>query len=166
MRGGPGEAGLRERHKAHTPGFFLDVALEEASPEITLDIDSRWRGGVAADEAHRRALTDFACFTGLHQGAETLVAAVPAAGWPAGASCAAEVAYAERLSRSRVGGGARRRQRRRQQPSPGGNIAGGSTAEVGVAAEAGSLKGRGVAITSGLLLGHAVPAEDIAVPRI
>lgn len=42
MRGGPEEVSLRERNKAHTPSFFLDVALEEASPKKTeLDLDSR-----------------------------------------------------------------------------------------------------------------------------
>lgn len=164
MRGGPDEASLRERNKAHTPGFFLDVALEEASPEIGLDTDSRWQGGVHADEASRRALTDFACFTGLHRGAETLVATIPAAGWAAGASSAAEVAYAERLSTSTVKADARQRQRWRQQPDPGGNNTGGSAAEVGVVAEAGSLKGRQVAITSGLMLRHVVPAKDVTVP--
>lgn len=42
MRGGPDEALLRERNKARTPGFFVDGALEEASPKIRLELDSRW----------------------------------------------------------------------------------------------------------------------------
>ena len=178
MRGGPDEAALRERNKAHTPGFFLDAALEEASPEIRLDTDSRWQGGVEADEARRRAITDFACFTGTHRGAETLVAAVPVAGWAERASSAFEVAYAERLSRTRVGVDARQRQPRRgrrqkqrwqqqqQQSNPGeGNTGGGVGDEVGAAAEAGPPGGGGVTIpASGIMLRHVVPAKDVTVP--
>lgn len=42
MRGGPEEVSLWERNKAHTPSFFLDIALEEASPKkLELDLDSR-----------------------------------------------------------------------------------------------------------------------------
>eukprot|EP00903_Cladosiphon_okamuranus_P008686 g8322.t1 len=160
MRGGLDDRALRERNKAHTPGFFLDVALEEASPEIGLDIDSGWQGGVDADEARRRALTDFARFTGIHRGAETLVAAVPAAGWAEGGSSASELAYAERLSRSRARAGARQGQ---QQLKSGEINAGGGTGEVGVVAGAGSLKGRGVAVESGIMLRHVVPAKDVTV---
>lgn len=167
MRGGPDEAALRERNKAHTPGFFLDLALEEALPEIGLDIDSRWRGGVDAENARRRALTDFACFTGLHRSAETLVAEVPAAGWARGGRSAAEVAYAERLARPRVLADAlQQQQRRRQQLKTGrNNTDEGGIGEVGVLAGPGSLEGREVAaIASGLMLRHVVPAKDVTVP--
>ncbi|CAN0403508.1 unnamed protein product, partial [Laminaria digitata] len=41
IRGGPDEQFLRERNKAHTSGFFLDMSLEEASPTIRLDLESR-----------------------------------------------------------------------------------------------------------------------------
>lgn len=41
IRGGPDEKGLWERNKAHTSGFFLDMSLQEASPTIRLDLESR-----------------------------------------------------------------------------------------------------------------------------
>lgn len=167
MRGGPGEVALRERNKAHTPGVFLDAALEEASPEIGFDVDSRWQGGVHTDEAHRRALTDFACFTGFHRGAETLVAAVPAAGWAEGGSSASEVAYAERLSRPTVRADALQQQRRRQRQQPpkyGDNKTGGRIGESRAVAKAGPLEGEEAAIASGLMLRHVVPEKDVTVP--
>lgn len=164
MRSGPDEMALRQRNNAHTPGFFLHVALEEASPEIGLGIDSRWLGGVDADEAHRRALTDFARFTGIHRGAETLVATVPAAGWAEGGSSASELAHAERLSRARVGADALHRQRQRQQqPNSGESNTGGGIGEVGVVVEAGSPAGRRAAVASGIMLRHVIPAKDVTV---
>lgn len=165
MRGGPDEVALRGRNKAHTPGFFLDVALGEASPEIGLNIDSRWQVGVDADEARRKALTDFTCFTGLHRGAETLVTAVPAAGWAESGSSATEVAYAERLSRQRVRPDALQRQRQ-HQPNSGGNRIGGGIGEVATFAESGSLLigGTEVTIASEIMLGHVVPAKDVTFP--
>lgn len=42
LRGGPDELALRERYRARTPGYFVGVALEEASPQIGLDLDSRY----------------------------------------------------------------------------------------------------------------------------
>ena len=41
IRGGPDENGLRERNRAHTSGFFLDMSLVEATPTIRLDLESR-----------------------------------------------------------------------------------------------------------------------------
>ncbi|CBJ26015.1 hypothetical protein Esi_0018_0095 [Ectocarpus siliculosus] len=159
-RGGPDEASLRERNKGRTPGFFIDGALEEASPKIRLELDSRWQGGVETDDIRRRALANFTGFTGLHRGAETLVAVVPAAGWADGGNAiASEIAYAERLSRSRIqvdslqqhvrtGGGATRG-------------IGGAGACVAAGRAGGAGAKQPTAAASGLMLRHLVPAKDV-----
>ncbi|CAM9232781.1 unnamed protein product [Ectocarpus sp. 12 AP-2014] len=159
-RGGPDEALLRERNKARTPGFFVDSALEEASPKIRLELDSRWQGGVETDNIRRRALADFTGFTGLHRGAETLVAAVPAAGWADGGNAiASEIAYAERLSRSRIQVDSLQQHVRTGGGATSGNGGAGACVAAG--------KGGGVgakqptAAASGLMLRHLVPAKDV-----
>lgn len=106
----------------------------------------RWQGGVATDEARRRALRDFTGFTGAHHGAETLVAAVPAGGWASGAS---ELAYAERFSRTREA----------VRPLQWGDLKSGVT----VAARS-SLEGRVHHQGAGILLGYEVSGDDIAQP--
>lgn len=114
-----------------------------------------------ADDARRRALTDFTRFTGLHRGAETLIAAVPEAGWAEGGGSASEVAYAERLSRSRVRVGCL------QQRQKTGNQAGGiDGAGLGIRMESAAggdpKQAAPIAVAdSGLVLRYAVPAKDV-----
>ncbi|CAM9218792.1 unnamed protein product [Scytosiphon promiscuus] len=166
IRDGPEECLLRERNRCFSPGFFLDAALKEASPKIGLGLDSRWQGGVEADENRRRALVDFTGFTGLHRGAETLVTALPPAGWANGCS-ASEIAYAERLSQSRPTVASLQR----EQPAIRGavDVADGIHGEEAVG-KAGHVlhvpKEQKAATTavpaiSGLMLRHVVPAQDV-----
>ena len=91
-----------------------------------------------ADEARLRALLDFTGFTGVHRGADTLIAAVPSTGWADGSS---DLAYAERLSRLRAAA----------YPLHATAGVGAKTPQIANAAP-------------GLLLGHVVPPEDITHP--
>ncbi|CAM9590255.1 unnamed protein product [Ectocarpus fasciculatus] len=160
MRGGPDEATLRERNKDRTPGFFVDGALEEASPKIRLELDSRWQVGVETDDIRRRALADFTGFTGLHRGAETLVAAVPAAGWADGGNAiASEIAYAERLSKSRIEVDSLQQHVRMGRGATGG--IGGAGAGVAARSAGGGEAKQPNAAASGLMLRHLVPAKDV-----
>lgn len=41
MRGDRNEVCLRERNRCHSRGYFVDMALREATPSIQLELDSR-----------------------------------------------------------------------------------------------------------------------------
>lgn len=73
--------------------------LRSLSRTCTCAHTHRWQGGVEDDEKRRRELADFTGFTGLHRGAETLVAAMPAGGWVDNTS---DMPYAEHLSKTRA----------------------------------------------------------------
>ena len=127
---------------------------------------ARWQGGVEADEARLRALTDFTRFTGLHRGAEALVVAMPAAGWAERGRSAAEVAYAEQLSRSRVKVGSLQQQQSEQRitgDNARGGVGGPGVMERGAggAAKQTTATGRAAAAASGLMLRHVVSAQDV-----
>lgn len=120
-----------------------------------------------ADEARRRALADFTGFTGLHRGAETLVASVPSAGWARGGG-ATEIAYAERLSASRIRVDPLQHQRRGKK----GGVPGEGHRRGEIVVAAGGVdavhptNAAGAAIdadlsASGLMLRHRVPAKDV-----
>lgn len=120
---------------------------------------------MAADEARRRALTDFTRFTGLHRGAETLVVAAPAAGWAEGGNSASEVAHAERLSRSRARVGLLQQEEDigREKDNTGGGTNGQGFMEdaIGSAAKQAKAAARAAAAASGLMLRHVVPTKDV-----
>lgn len=116
------------------------------------------------DDSRRRALADFARFTGLHQGAETLVATVPPAGWAKGGGSASEVAYAERLSRSRIRVDFLQQRQKTRRDHGGGIDGAGVGLGVGMEAAGGGDPKQAVPAAVGgfgLMLRHAVPAKDV-----